>query len=284
MKITWVKTILLYITLGLTYLYGYDPSHMKMKNTKPTELEGLEVINKVGTQIPLDVPFQDSSGKTITLASYFKQGKPIVLSLIYYRCPTLCSYHLNGIVKVFKDLEWNLGEKYEFVTVSIDPAENSDLASKKQEAYLNDYTSGGKFRLSSGMHFLTGKEEDIKTLATSVGFPYKYNPASQQWVHPAVAYVLTPEGVISRTFNGISFEERDLKLSLIEATGGKIGTVMDQVVLFCFQFDPNKNKYTIYAFNMMRLGGGFTVFFIVGYLFTFWRKNKNNINHPMGGV
>jgi len=281
-----LKSFIIFISLGLSYILAYDPSHLKLKNTKPTELDGMVVVNKLGSNVPLDLTFFDETGKQISLGSLFSLGKPVVLSMVYYRCPTLCSYHLNGIVKVFKELDWNLGEKYEFVAVSIDPAESNDLASKKRDAYQKDYTSSGNFRLSSGMHFLTGTKENIKLLADSAGFPYKYNPISQQWVHPAVAYILTPDGKISRVFNGISFEERDLKLSLVEATGGKIGTIMDQVVLFCFQFDPNKNKYTIYAYNMMRIGGGFTVFFIAGYLFTFWRKNKNSniTNYPTGGV
>ena len=139
-----------------------------------------------------------------------------------------------------------------------------------------------------------GLRESFRILQEIVPFQLTEVPTGTQvhdWEIPKEwniqdAYILTPDGKISRVFNGISFEERDLKLSLVEATGGKIGTIMDQVVLFCFQFDPNKNKYTIYAYNMMRIGGGFTVFFIAGYLFTFWRKNKNNniTNYPTGGV
>jgi protein SCO1 len=263
-----------FLIFSVSYLYAYDPAHLKLKNTKPTELDGMELENKIGDSIPLSLKFTSEKGEEISISKFFNQGKPIVLSMVYYRCPTLCNYHLNGISKVFKSLEWNLGEKYDFITVSIDPSETPDLAEKKRNAYMDDYTSNGKFRLSSGMSFLVGKEDQIKQLADSLGLKYKYNPGSQQWVHPAVAYILTPEGKIARVFNGISFDEKDLKLSLVEATNGKIGTIMDKVALFCFQFDPNKNKYTIYAYNMMRLGGGFTVLFIAGYLFTFWRKNK----------
>jgi protein SCO1 len=269
-----MRISILFLIFTFSYLHAYDPAHLKLKNTKPTELDGMELENKIGNNIPLTLKFTAETGEEISLSKFFNQGKPIVLSMVYYRCPTLCNYHLNGIAKVFKNLEWNLGEKYEFITVSIDPSETPDLAEKKRNAYMEDYVSNGKFRLPSGMSFLVGKEGEIKQLADSLGFKYKYNPGIQQWIHPAVAYVLTPEGKIARIFNGISFDERDLKLSLVEATNGKIGTMMDRVALFCFQFDPNKNKYTIYAYNMMRIGGGFTVLFIAGYLFTFWRKNK----------
>jgi len=256
---------------------AYDPEHTKLKNTKPTELDGIDLKYNMGAQIPLSLTFLGEDGNPVSLSSYFNQGKPVVLSMVYYKCPTLCNFHLNGINKVFKELEWNLGEKYVFLAVSIDPSETPDLARQKRDAYIEEYKSGGKFRLEGGMHFLTGPEASSKTLASALGFPYKYNPGNKQWIHPAVAYVLTPEGKISRIFNGISFSERDLRLSLVEATDGKIGTIMERVALFCFQFDPTKNKYTIYAYNLMRIGGGITVLFIAGYLITFWRKNKNSI-------
>jgi len=275
MKSIGKRLLAILLFLSFTLLYSYDPEHTKLKNVKPSELEGVEFENKLGNQIPLDINFKNESGDDTSLGVYFKQGKPIVLSMVYFRCPTLCNYHLNGIAKVFRELDWNLGDKYEFIAISIDPTENSDLALAKKNAYLDDYMENGKFRVKSGMHFLTGTEANIKPLAASLGFRYKYIPGNKQYVHPSVAYILTPEGRISRIFNGISFEERDLKLSLVEATGGKIGTMMERVALFCFQFDPNKNKYTIYAYNLMRIGGAVTAFFVAGYLITFWRRNKN---------
>lgn len=269
-----MKIIFLFFLIFSYSLLSYDPEHTKLKNVKPSELDGMELKDNLGKQIPLSLNFLGENGSPVSLSSYFNQGKPVVLSMVYYKCPTLCNFHLSGITKVFKEMEWNLGDKYLFLAVSIDPSETPELATQKRNAYLEDYREGGKFRLDGGMHFLTGTDDSIKPLANALGFPFKYNPGNKQWIHPAVAYVLTPEGKISRIFNGISFSERDLRLSLVEATNGNIGTIMERVALFCFQFDPTKNKYTIYAYNLMRIGGGITVLFIAGYLITFWRKTK----------
>jgi len=158
---------------------AYDPEHTKLKNTKPTELDGIDLKYNMGAQIPLSLTFLGEDGNPVSLSSYFNQGKPVVLSMVYYKCPTLCNFHLNGINKVFKELEWNLGEKYVFLAVSIDPSETPDLARQKRDAYIEEYKSGGKFRLEGGMHFLTGPEASSKTLASALGFPYKYNPGNK---------------------------------------------------------------------------------------------------------
>lgn len=273
-----MRLIFAFLILSTTVsIQSYDPEHTKLKNKKPSEIDGLVVQSKLGDKIPLELNFKNEEGKSVSLGSFFNQGKPVILSMVYYRCPTLCNHHLNGINKVLKETDWNLGDKFLFLAVSIDPTETPELAQQKRNAYMEDYKSNGKFRLDSGMHFLTGDETSSRALADSLGFPYRYNPGNNQWIHPAVAYIITPDGKISRYFNGISFAERDLKLSLVEATDGKIGSIMEKVALFCFQFDPNKNKYILYAFNLMRIGGGITALFIAGYLITFWRKNKNSL-------
>jgi protein SCO1 len=128
-----MRISILFLIFTFSYLHAYDPAHLKLKNTKPTELDGMELENKIGNNIPLTLKFTAETGEEISLSKFFNQGKPIVLSMVYYRCPTLCNYHLNGIAKVFKNLEWNLGEKYEFITVSIDPSETPDLAEKKEK-------------------------------------------------------------------------------------------------------------------------------------------------------
>jgi protein SCO1 len=260
------------LSLVSNSLYSYDPEHGKKINKTPTELEGLELKAELGKKIPLDLLFFDEEGKEVVLKSLFQSGKPIVLSLVYYKCPTLCNLHLNGLNQVFKDLQWNLGNEYQFIAVSIDPSEDSTTSNPKKNAYWEDYKKSKPQLTTMGMHFLTDKSGNSKILAEAVGFPYRWNPGNNQWIHPAVAYVLTPEGSISRYFNGITFNESDLKLALVEAGGGKIGTIVDRLVLFCFQFDPTKNRYTLYAYNLMKIGGGVTVLFMGLYLFSFWKR------------
>ncbi|MCB1142923.1 MAG: SCO family protein [Leptospiraceae bacterium] len=273
----YLKKLIPFLLLVPALLLSYDPEHEKKINKTPSEIEGLDLVVNLGETVPLDIPFVDEEGKDILLSDYFESKKPVVLTMVYYKCPTLCNFHLNGLNQVFKDMDWNLGKDYQFVAVSIEPTETPDVSNPKKSAYWQDYLKSGKRDTNvNGMHFLTGKEENIKKLASVLGFKYRWNPGNKQWIHPAVAYVLTPGGKISRFFNGISFQERDLRLALVEAGGGKIGTIADQFALFCFQFDPTKNKYTLYAYNLMKLGGGITVLFVGAFLLIFWRKENRN--------
>ncbi len=258
-------------------LYAYDPAYTESNNELPNEIVDLKVEEKYGNRINLDLLFKNEKSQTVSLKDFFKSNdKPVFLTIIYYRCPTLCNFHLNGISKVFKSLDWNVGQEFEFVAVSMDPNETPDLASKKKEAYVMDYVKDNSKRSGDGWHFLTGQEPEIKELAASVGFKYKWNAPIKQWIHPAVAYIITPDGKVSRYLHGIEFGDRELKLSLIDASNGKIGSFIDKFALFCFQFDPNKNKYTLYAYNIMRLGGVITVIIIAVFLFMFWRLQMKN--------
>lgn len=270
--------ILLFFLLTFAFsLQAYDPAYTESNNELPNEIVDLKIVEKYGNKINLDLQFKNEKSETVSLKDFFKSSdKPVFLTIIYYRCPTLCNFHLNGISKVFKSLDWNVGKEFEFVAVSMDPNETPELASKKREAYVMDYVKNNPKRSGDGWHFLTGKEEEIKELADSVGFKYRWNAPIKQWIHPSVAYIITPDGKISRYLHGIEFGERDLKLSLIDASNGKIGSFMDKFALFCFQFDPNKNKYTLYAYNLMRLGGAITVVIVAVFLFMFWRLQMKN--------
>ncbi|HMV45260.1 MAG TPA: SCO family protein [Leptospiraceae bacterium] len=259
-------------------LFSYDPSYTQNNNEMPSEIVDMKVVEKLGKNINLNLKFKDENANEVTLQNYFKSDKPVFLTIIYYKCPTLCNFHLNGISKVFKSLDWSVGKEFEFVAVSMDPKETPELAAKKKDAYLTDYKKSGTSRTNDGWHFLTGEEPQIKELADSLGFKYKWNAPIKQWIHPAVAYIITPEGKISRYLHGIEFGERDLKLSLVDASNGKIGNFIDKFALFCFQFDPNKNKYTLYAYNIMRIGGAITVVILGAFLFAFWRLQMKNTN------
>ncbi|WCL48499.1 SCO family protein [Leptospira sp. GIMC2001] len=256
---------------SLSQLWSYDPNHTILKDNKlPKELEGIGATDTVGTSIDLRLTFNNENGEEISLSELFTEGKPVLLSPVYYKCPTLCNYHMNGIMTVLKNLDWNAGKQYQYVAISIDPSEKPPLASEKKAAYIKEY---GRDGAENGYHLLTGSTANIHTLTDQLGFRYKWDEESHQYIHASVAYILTPDGKISRILQGISFDARDLKLSFIEAGEGKIGNFIDRFALFCFQFDPSKNKYTLYAYNIMQIGALVTFLVLAAFLLLFWIKN-----------
>jgi protein SCO1/2 len=178
---------------------------------------------------------------------------------------------LNGLLSVFKSLDWSVGKEFEFVAVSLDPNETPEFASKKREAYVMDYIKDSSNRTGAGWHFLTGQDLSIKELANSVGFQYKWDSTKKQWIHPVVAYIIAPDGRISRYLHGVEFGDRDLKLSLMDAANGKIGSFVDKISLFCFQFDPNKNKYTLDTFKLLQIVGTIALIITAVFFLMFWR-------------
>lgn len=226
------------------------------------------IDQRLGEKIDLSNTFTDETGKQVALQQYFK-NKPVLLVLVYYECPTLCSLHLNSMLETFKQFDWDIGDKFEFVAVSIDPEESPKLAEKKLKNYLNSY---GRPQTRDGWHFLTGSEENIKQLAAEVGFRYAWNPREQQWAHSAASYVLTPEGTLSYYHFGIQMNPKVLRLSLVEAADRKIGSIMDKVLLFCLQYDPDKKTYAFYALNIVRVAGVLTLLLLFGFLIRFWKK------------
>jgi protein SCO1/2 len=241
------------------------------KNEKPPFLDHVGITERLGEQITLDLPFVDENGKSVTLGKYFKKDVPVFMMLIYYDCPTLCNTHMNTIVTTLKNFEWQIGQNFEFLVVSFDPKEKSELANKKKEAYLKMY---GKPGAGTNWHFLTGSQASINTLTTQMGFRYAWNPNENQWAHTAASYVLTPEGRISYYHYGLNIVPKVFRLSLVEASNNKIGTVMDRLLLFCLQYDPNKKTYSFYAYNLMRLGGVLMIIILVVFFYRFWKSER----------
>jgi protein SCO1/2 len=265
------KIVLVLLILQLPIL-AYDPNYTTLKDNKlPKELENIGVEDTTGKSIDLNLEFVNSEGKNVQLKEMFLTGKPVLLSPVYFKCPTLCNYHMNGVLDVLKKLDWDVGNQFQYIAISINPKEGPDLASEKKLAYIQEY---GREGADQGYHLLTGKQSEISALTKELGFRYEWDEESQQYIHASVTYVLTPDGKISRIFQGIAFDSRDLKLAFIEAGNGKIGDFVDQFALFCFQFDPSKNRYTLYAYNLMRIGGGVTLLILAGFLFAFWKKHK----------
>jgi len=216
----------------------------------------------LGSEVPLDLQFRDETGKMVRLGDFFGQ-KPVVLSLVYYECPMLCTLVLNGMLTSFKVLKFDVGKEFEVVTVSISPTETPELAAAKKKHYLERYNrpTGEK-----GWHFLTGTEDQIARLAESVGFGFTYDPKTEQYAHASAIMVLTPKGQVARYYYGIEYPPRDLRLGLVEASANKIGSPVDQLLLYCFHYDPLTGKYGMIVRNVLRLLGAATVLLLGGFI------------------
>lgn len=214
-------------------------------------LKSVSVSEHPGNAIPLDLSFVDENGKAVQLRQYFSGPRPVVLQLGYYGCPMLCGLMSHGLVNAFKTVSLEPARDYQIVFVSIDPSETPALASQKKETYLAEYGRGG----ADGWHFLTGNQQEIESLAQAVGFRYQWIESARQFAHPAVMTLCTPDGRISRYLYGVRFDPQTLRLSLVEASGGKIGNAVDQLFLTCFQYDGKQGRYAVAAMTIMRTGG-----------------------------
>lgn len=231
---------------------------------KVPELEGVGITEHLDEQIPLDLVFVDEHGYDIVLGDYFDGEKPVIITLNYYRCPMLCSLTLNGLTAGMEQMEWTLGEEFDVVTVSINPEEGSELALTNKNGYLGHYDREGA---DKGWHFLTGNQENITTLAESLGFGYVFDSFTGEFHHTASIMFMTPDGRISKYMNDVQFMGKDLRFALIEASEGRIGTTLDKLLLFnCFKYDPERNSYTPSAWKLMRTGGVVMLVFLFGGL------------------
>jgi len=221
----------------------------------PPQLRGVGIDQRLNNQVPLGLRFRDETGQSVTLGSYFGK-KPVILSLVYYTCPMLCTMAENGLLNALRDVKFNIGEQYEVVTVSIDPTETPEMAMGKKAVYVGLYGRPGS---KQGWHFLVGDEPSIRALAQAVGFHYNYIPETKQFAHATGIIVLTPQGKVSRYFYGILYPSRDIRLALVEASNEKIGNPVDAVLLYCCQYDPTTGKYSIIVSRVLRIAGVITL-------------------------
>lgn len=260
-----------------TTLWAYDPVKAPVTgHGLPAELVNVGVEEHLGQSLDLSMTFTNEAGETIPLGSYFHKDRPVLLAMVYYTCPSLCNYHLNGLTDTLKTMKWTSGREFEVVAVSMNHKETPDLAAKKKHNYLKAY---GRPEGEKGWHFLVGNQQNVEKLAAQLGFKFNWMEDKQQYAHAAVAYVVTPGGKISRYLHGIQPEAGTLKLSLLEASNGKIGSVIEQVMMFCFQFDPRKNKYTLYAWNLMRIGAILMVLVLAVLLIPLWLREQSHNRH-----
>ncbi len=221
----------------------------------PPQLRGVGIDQRLDNQVPLNLKFRDEAGQTVTLGSYFGK-RPVILSLVYYTCPMLCTMAENGLLNALRDVQFNIGEQYEVVTVSIDPTEKPDMAMGKKAVYVGLY---GRPAAKQGWHFLVGDDPDIRALAQAVGFHYNYIPETKQFAHATGIIVLTPAGKVSRYFYGIQYPPRDIRLALVEASNEKIGSPVDAVLLYCCQYDPHTGKYGMVVGHVLKIAGAITL-------------------------
>jgi protein SCO1 len=243
-------------------------------NATPAILKNVGIEQKIGTQLPPDLKFIDASGASVELSQYFG-NKPIILSLVYYDCPMLCTEVLNGLNRSIAPLEFRIGEDFEVISVSFDPDETYDLAAQKKKVYVKRNNRPGA---EKGWHFLTGDQSSIDAITDAVGFNYVYDESVQQFVHGSAIMVVTPEGVISHYFFGIEYPSEDVRLALVESSENKLGTVYDQVLLYCFHYDPESGKYGVVIMNVIRIAGAGTILAMGAFMFIMFRRDRSDSN------
>ena len=250
--------------------YAQPPVGPRPTGNSTEVLKRVDIEQRLGNQIPLDLKFRDESGREVRLAEYFAKGKPVALTLVYYECPMLCNQVLNGAVGAFQGLQFTAGKEYEVITVSFDPREGPELAAKKKETYLRRYKREGA---EQGWHFLTGDKASIDALSEAVGFRYVWDEQSQQFAHASAVMVATPQGKLSHYFYGIEYAPRDLKLAFVEASAGKIGSPVDALLLFCYHYDPVAGRFAP-VMGVLRAAGVLTVLGLAALLFYLTRKTR----------
>ena len=259
---------MLLIIVGLSLGMSKGASQPGQPSARVFEEVGIE--QKLNQQIPLDLTFKDEQGRPVLLRDYFG-NRPVVLSLVYYNCPMLCTEILNGMVETFRIIGFTVGKEFDVVTVSIDPSENPELAAAKKKHYLEMY---GREQGEAGWHFLTGDRSSIQSLANAVGFHYVYDETTKQFAHASGIMVATPSGRLARYLYGIEYGAKDLTFSLMEAAENRIGSPVDKLLLLCYHYDPSTGKYGLLVTNLVRGGGLLVVVLLGGYMVVNFRRDR----------
>ena len=247
--------------------------------TDAANLKDIGIDQHLDTQIPLNLQFKDENGATVSLGDYFKKGRPVILTFVYYQCPMLCSEVMNGLNSAMQVMKFSAGQEYEVVTVSIDPRDTPEMAKEKKASYLKEYNRPGA---EDGWHFLTGNPDGVAALAKVSGWKYRWDPKLQQFVHAAGIMIVTPQGKLAQYYYGIEYSPKDLRLGLIEASQDRIGNLVDQVVLYCYHYDPHTGKYDAVIANILRVAGAATVMLLGGFIVLMFRRDAHASRHERG--
>lgn len=273
-----------FVSSALAQSWGQGPPPRKAPipaGEKPRDLEDVRIDQNLDEQLPLDALFRDENGNEVRLGSYFG-SKPVVLAFVYYTCPMLCNQVLNGMTSGLDVLKaFSIGKEFEVVTVSFDPRETPELARQKKETYINWYKREGA---AEGWHFLTGDQANIDRLTEAAGFHYKWDEKTSQFIHASGIMIVTPDGKLARYFYGIEYAPKDLRLGLVEASAGKIGSPVDQLLLYCYHYDPASGRYGAAVMNIMRLGGAATVIAIIAMFIVFRMRGGSTRRASAGGI
>jgi protein SCO1 len=240
----------------------------------PKQLARVGVDERLDAALPLQLVFKDDRGRDVSLGSYFHPRRPVVLTLNYYRCPMLCTLELNGLVEGMKGLAWTPGDQFDVVTVSFDPRETPALARAKKQSYLEELARPSA---EAGWHFLTGSPENIEALTKAVGFTTQYDRQTDQYGHAAVVMLVTPDGRVARYLYGVRFEPATLKLALLEASQGTIGSTWERFLLYCYHYDADQGRYALAALAIMRAGGALTVLVLSCVIGGFWLRDRRKV-------
>ncbi len=251
----------------------------------PNELKKVDFEQRLDAQVPLDLPFKDEQGRPVQLATLF-HGRPVILTLVYYDCPMLCTQVLTDEVSALRLLSLEPGKDFDLITVSFNPRNTPADAAAKKKIYVDQYRRDGA---ANAWHFLTGTQPAIDVITSTVGFHYVYDQISRQYAHPTGIMVLTPQGRVAKDLYGLEYSARDLRLALVEAASGKIGTPVDKLLLYCYHYDPRSGKYGLVVMNVLRLAGVLTLVVLGGLLFILFRGEKKQgqaawpaAEHPPG--
>lgn len=237
----------------------------------PDELVGVGVDEKLGETLPSDLVFWDEEGEEVDFGSFFDGERPVLLNLVYHDCPMLCGLVVQGLAKALAQMAWVPGREFDVLTISFNAAEGPELASAAKEHALHML---GRPEAAGGWRFLTGPQPSIDRLTKAVGFQYRWVEDQQEFAHPSVLMFLSGRRMLARYIYGIDYEPRDVRTALVEASNGTIGSTIDRVILYCFQYDSDKNSYVPHALNLMKLGGLLTMIALGSMLFVFWRRES----------
>lgn len=239
----------------------------------PGVLRGVGVDEQLGSLLPAEASFLNSEGQEVTLGDYLNQDRPVLINFIYHNCPMLCSIALEALGQTLSDMEWTPGEEFDVISVSFGAGETPEMAARAKERMI---TKLGREEAADGWHFLVGDSTNIQLLTQSVGYSFKWVAQTQEYAHPAVLVFAGEDGTVTRYLHGLDLPADDVRKALVEASEGKVGSAVDQILMFCYQYDPDSNSYVIHATNLMKLGGMFTLMVIGIGLFVFWRKERDS--------
>jgi len=261
---------------GPNFFNGTIPEQGKPSSLKPEQLKEVSFRQRLNERLPMDARFKDEYGRDVTLGKYFNQQRPVIVAFVYYQCPMLCTQVMNGISSALRALTFTAGEEFDVVLISFDPRDTAAAAAEKKRTHLKYWASEQTF---GGWHFLTGEEPTIKRVADAAGFTYQWDAQTQQFAHVSGVLVTTPDGKLARYFYGVEYSPKELRMALVEAGQGHIGSPIDELLLYCYHYDPESGRYGVMIMNLVRAAGILTLASMVGFI-VMARRRDNAAAHP----